>query len=303
MKFLYLLLLSLYSLFSFSEELPEIIMIHGFSARPEMHMAQLSPVTREYQSAGFKVHIAQTPQIDTIESHANAVLNQILEDVSPGRTFMIDGHSQGGLVARLVAQKFSQLSPEEMAGRELLAVKTIGTPHRGSMTPRQARLNFVNRGIIEKVKNILPESVYHVLNVSNEMSPQELSEFNARVPNVDGVHYASITNINSHTQLIAPITGDTSDGLIPTKSSEWGTKIKINGIHPEGDHLSQVYNFTGSERAATNNGLALVEYSKLVAQGNAPTGDTFNFSPPRGQRYPPTKSFIENQRLLNCLLN
>ncbi len=195
---------------------------------------------------------------------------------------------------------FMNLSEEEKAGRSLRRVGSIGTPHRGS----GKSIPGINKTTLDMAKPILPKSIHNFFNTAYEMDNKEMIAFNQKYPNIDGVIYFSITNQQrSPLPRIIPTATkkEMTDGLIAGESSRWGVEIKIDGDHPRGNHINQVYSVAGKDKAATDNGLAIVEFLKQTAHGEAPKDGVFHYQVPENIQYRSPSKYNQMKFMLNCL--
>lgn len=194
-------------------------------------------MTRELKKQGFPIYLATTPRMDTLENQATTLEKLIEENVEPGKAIILLGHSQGGLVSRLYAHNNSY----SYDPRDIVAVTTVGTPHRGSPLSASGRLT-----------NLISDVTF--IAVGLQMSEERMAAFNKKITDIPGIHYASVATYTDHLQPWLPglrtlhfrlnrSGAGPNDGLVPISSAIWGESIlDENGEHFKADHISQVMN-------------------------------------------------------------
>lgn len=273
--------------FSLKAELPAVMIIHGFMGKPEYHAPEKSPLTKFLQDSGFDVHIAETPRVADLETHAQLVREQIERTIPKGKELVLIGHSQGGLVARLYTYE------EHINGsdRVIRNVTTIGTPHRGTPPRIMGLTEQSTNSLLDSARPILLSDIYEFYKVSLEMGSEAMKAFNERVINVPGVNYASVSTVDRNRYLLLPLLNAAkdlhkflvgpTDGLIPLSSSRWGTEIHVNGRHHTANHISQIYKGFGDIGAATDVGEAIGHYLNSFLNGTLELNSkgVFNYRP------------------------
>jgi pimeloyl-ACP methyl ester carboxylesterase len=276
-----LFILSFYVATSYAQsELPTVIVIHGFMANSELHEEARSPVTRELRARGFPVHVADIPRVGSFETQLELLRQNIAEHVAKGKKVVLLGHSQGGLLARLLAHEEAKLAN----GLKIETVLTIGTPHRGTLP---ATVPGARRAL-ELFRPLLPQELYEFQSAVLEMSPAEMRAFNLRVTDVPGVNYGSVTTVNTMTSMLNPL--GPNDGLIYAKSSEYGIQILIDGKHGPGNHINHIINTVGESKPAETVGQAVGEFLLTVANDKLTDERVYRFST------------VNMKSTLNCLM-
>lgn len=180
-----------------------------------------------------------------------------LEAAGVGRRFILIGHSQGGLDARYLA---STLEDDRVA-----AIVSIGTPHRGTpiadlgvgLLEGVPGLSWAVDAAIDLFAQLIGLGEAEFTAQVSDLSEAAAADFNAAVPDVEGVYMASwagrtcaridvecrLENDNEiadtvfdlTTLVLNEVAGD-NDGLIPVDSAIWGD---FQGVLPA-DHIDQV---------------------------------------------------------------
>ena len=153
------------------------------------------------------VYVATLPSETPIMVQADvlkAIIDQI-DQVHPGETLILVGHSAGGIVARMVLIRH-QL-------KNVKALITIASPHVGTGRADQALDITSNHGPFNMVKSFVGGSGYDALRHSRGLMydlrhprPGNLLYWLNSQPHPD-IHYASIIRLNNN--------GATGDSLVP----------------------------------------------------------------------------------------
>ncbi len=238
-----------------------IVLVHGAAPGNYFDLVDYFYGVRDYVSqSGFLV---LTPVLDpwrptqeralqlaaALDSYAAAGL---------GRRFNLIGHSQGGLDSRYVA---SQLDPQ---GR-IASVTTIASPHHGTQVADVVTglvgLSPIDGVVFDALADalawMLGEGDQDAVGTAAFMTTLAMQEFNAEVPDADGVAYASWSGhscgpLDSDCQdahngeVVAPYLLPTylllkymagpNDGMVSVDSSMWGDYL---GELPA-DHMDEV---------------------------------------------------------------
>ncbi|MFL5263359.1 MAG: esterase/lipase family protein, partial [Anaeromyxobacteraceae bacterium] len=147
----------------------------------------------------------------------------------------IVAHSMGGLDARLAIARLG------LAGR-VASLTTIGTPHRG--TPL-ADLGTSLLGERLGLRRTL-EHLGVAVDAFYDLTTERMAAFNAAVPDVRGVAYASVVGVARARRRTNPLllpgwiylraAAGENDGLVPAASQPWGELLG----EVDADHWAQI---------------------------------------------------------------
>lgn len=204
-----------------------ILFLHGyFGVFPRrFYWRHCRPLFAELQAAGFRVVVPSEPPTGTIERRALKTAKLMAK--LPQEQIVLVGHSMGGLDARGIA---AHLDPD----KRVIAVVTLGTPHRGSSLAHwamyaptwPARLaRLFDRGALI------------------DLTPEAAAAFNEQVPDRDDVRYTAVVAqrpvaelarvLTPYGRMLAAEEGP-NDGMVCVASARWGTRpIKLRADHFE----------------------------------------------------------------------
>jgi len=214
-----------------------VVLAHGVLGFDALRVGFLQPqyfrgVAKQLRSAGNEVHVVRVSPVAGIAVRAAQLAAQIR--AIPAERVNVIAHSMGGLDARYA---ISQLG---LADR-VASLTTVGTPHHG--TP------LADSGVWLVHEQMRLRKLLEMLGIDafSQLTTEHLEAFNASVPDVPGIHYAScparigqgVRGVNS---LLAPgyvvlerEIGD-NDGVVPTASQRWGEVLD----EIDADHWAQV---------------------------------------------------------------
>lgn len=150
------------------------------------------------------------------------------------------GHSAGGLLARAVAHHVH-------ASDQINSIVTLATPHQGaSITHPALRIPEERPWLFHSLK-LMGFNLQKKKDLFASFTPKSIREFNTRYPNLQQIHYASVSFSLTQEELSLPIrllhhfakgryTLTENDGLIEVESQRWGHHLG----HHHLDHLDQL---------------------------------------------------------------
>lgn len=214
-----------------------VVLAHGVLGFDALRVGFLHPqyfrgVAKQLRSAGNEVHVVRVSPVAGIAVRAAQLAAQIR--AIPAERVNVIAHSMGGLDARYA---ISQLG----LGDRVASLTTVGTPHHG--TP------LADSGVWLVHEQMRLRKLLEMLGIDafSQLTTEHLEAFNASVPDVPDVYYAScpasigqgVRGVNS---LLAPgyvllqrEIGD-NDGVVPTASQRWGEVLD----EIDADHWAQV---------------------------------------------------------------
>lgn len=178
------------------------------------------------------------------------------------RKVHVIGHSLGGLDARYAIARLG-------LDRHVHSLTTVGTPHRGSA--------FADWGMSRFARLLTP--LLRGIGLSSDalvdLRTDRCARFNAEVPNVPGVRYASVAGVCAppwlgpewafSSRIVARLEGP-NDGVVSVASATWGDRTDVW----TGDHLNLVNWPNRRMRRAGCWTDRAADYSRLLAAVSAP---------------------------------
>jgi triacylglycerol lipase len=213
-----------------------VVLAHGLLGFDEIRIGRarhdyFRGVSARLEREGCVVHrcrVAKTASIAARASELAAFVNAI-----DARRVNVVAHSMGGLDARYALARLG------LRGK-VASLVTIGTPHRG--TPlADVGAGVAARGVLGALRRIgVDVDAFH------DLTTARIAEFNRAVPDVRGVHYASVVGVPPRRRDVSPVLvptfiwlGDTAggnDGMVPAASQRWGEVVREIGA----DHFAQI---------------------------------------------------------------
>jgi triacylglycerol lipase len=213
-----------------------VVLAHGLMGFDEIRLpggAQdyFRGVRARLEAEGIAVHRGKVGKTASVAARA-ADLAAFVQAL-PHRRVSVVAHSMGGLDARFAVARLG-------LDRKVAAVVTIGTPHLG--TP----LADMGAGLAERVR-LLDALARLGMDVAafRDLTSARMAEFNRVVPDVAGVHYASVIGAASRRRDVNPFLLPTylwlsergpSDGVVPAHSQRWGELLRS----VDADHWAQI---------------------------------------------------------------
>lgn len=213
-----------------------VVLAHGLLGFDEIRLpggAQdyFRGVRARLEAEGISVHRGKVGKTASVAARA-ADLAAFVEAL-PHKRVSVIAHSMGGLDARYAVARLG-------LAKRVGAVVTIGTPHLG--TP----LADFGAGLAERVR-LLDTLARFGMDVSafRDLTTARMTEFNQAVPDVPGVHYASVVGAASRRRDVNPLLLPTylwladrgpSDGVVPADSQRWGELL----LQVDADHWAQI---------------------------------------------------------------
>jgi triacylglycerol lipase len=214
-----------------------VVLVHGLLGAGEVRVGEVlvseyfPGITQPIRGAGNRVLVPSLSPTGGVAERA-VQLKQFIERESPGEPVHLVAHSMGGLDSRYMISRLGM-------DQRVLTLTTLGTPHRGTAFADWG----VNRlrWLVEPVLNWfgIPGQAFH------DLTTASCKQFNADVPDAQGVRYFSVAGQHdgnwltaewylSH-HLVQRHEGD-NDGIVSVASAQWGEALDVW----EGDHLSLV---------------------------------------------------------------
>ena len=210
-----------------------IVLVHGLFGFDRVEVMgrthhYFNGVVTALEELGEEVHVVRLPPVASVAERAN-VLSEFVRGLDASRVNLI-AHSMGGVDARYALAKLG-------LDDNVASLVTIGTPHRGTplATVGNWRPAKAVRGVLERLGVSASATEW--------LTPEQMATFNEDVPDVRGVHYASVIGRPQNTslplstsRLVMDRRAGTSDGVVPCASQEWGEVI----LEVDADHWAQI---------------------------------------------------------------
>ncbi|MCA9642792.1 MAG: hypothetical protein H6718_13065 [Polyangiaceae bacterium] len=212
-----------------------LVLVHGVLGFDRVrvggiHVNYFRGVTDELRRNGFEVHVVRVDPLAPIPVRAAQLAEQVLA-LGVGRVNLV-AHSMGGLDARYA---LAHLGLEACVA----SLTTIGTPHRGTPVADHGTRWLGDMLGLRRVAERFGAEVEGFW----ELTTHRMERFNAEVPDVNGVWYASVVSEGRSANPLLRVTQGllqrghgASDGLVPTDSQRWGTVVD----HVDADHWAQI---------------------------------------------------------------
>eukprot|EP00928_Gymnodinium_smaydae_P022990 TRINITY_DN19141_c0_g1_i1.p1 TRINITY_DN19141_c0_g1~~TRINITY_DN19141_c0_g1_i1.p1 ORF type:complete len:348 (-),score=79.26 TRINITY_DN19141_c0_g1_i1:116-1159(-) len=262
-----------------------IVLAHGFFGGrciPGSPIEYFRGIGADLSAAGHEVLLTEVPPTAHVSVRAEALLEQIQGwEARRGRRVAVLAHSMGGLDARFAASR--------LGGSSLLrTLLSISTPHRGSPVA-DALLRSGDALGLTSLLRTLPVSLLADLPTGGGcLCTEAAAEFNAQVPDAEGVRYLSVGGDRGSALRTSPELIPThayvsaqegpNDGLVSVRSARWGIYLGTLDM----DHLHQM-NFPLPHRwlsGAPSYAEVLRTYRRLAARAAFEDcdGDGLNFT-------------------------
>lgn len=221
------------------------VFIHGLGVPTEIYQKPFS-LEAVFKKRGHELIVIKSPIINTINSAKDYAISDLAKKLPLG-TFHLIGHSQGGIVARLLAN-------DENFKNRILSVTTLDSPHHGTLLADEiVKLwNMTDGHLPSWARDVLNKYFGGSIDVLNEMTVASMEgKFNISVLDNTDIRYFSMGHYIPYPEwsytaidLLALVSiylkslgGFPNDGLLPTSSAHWGEVI---GDYP-GDHLAESF--------------------------------------------------------------
>ncbi|KAI0347830.1 alpha/beta-hydrolase [Trametopsis cervina] len=205
----------------------------GLSIAP-LQVSHWRGIKDALESNGTEVLITRVPATSSPIDRAK-VLEQKINEVYPGRSVHLIGHSMGGLDCRYLT---THLTDRKF---DVLSITTIATPHRGSSFAD----HFLSTVGLERLPSVM--SLLDMLpngggdgKAFEFLTLENMRRFNADTPDVPGVKYYSWGAVYepglidtwkwSHSVILEK--EGPNDGLVSLNSARWGTYLgTLEGVN------------------------------------------------------------------------
>jgi triacylglycerol lipase len=236
-----------------------VILVHGIVAHDRGGIINFwGRIPDIFNENGIKVFFGNTDSWGGYESNAEllkATIDKVLEETNSEKVNII-AHSKGGIDSRYFIWKYDY-------GDKVASLTTISTPHHGSeiadLIHNHAPVNSkIVRESLDVFGKFYGDRNPDLLTVDQELTTENMREFNERIGMDNRVHYQSFytTMSNSFDDLmffysylyVESISGP-NDGIVSEYSARWG-----NNIRKIGDKIShaQILDYREKEISGIN---------------------------------------------------
>ena len=214
-----------------------VVLAHGLLGFDEIRLGRASHryfrgVPERLEREGCVVHACRVSKTASVADRA-AELAAFVRAL-PARRVNLVAHSMGGLDARYALARLG------LAGR-VASLVTVGTPHQG--TP----LADLGAALARRTRAWSALDRLGVnLDALGDLTTVRMAEFNAAVPDVRGLMYASVVGAPPRRRHVSPLLVPTwlwldhpvgpNDGIVPAASQRWGDVLE----EIDADHLAQI---------------------------------------------------------------
>ncbi len=221
------------------------VFIHGLCVPSAIYQIPFS-LEALFKAQGHQLIVVKSPAITTLNKAREYAISDIIKKLPTG-TFHLIGHSQGGIVSRLLANDLR-------IKNRILSVTTLDTPHHGTpMADDIAKLWLESAGHLPNwAQDILDNYFGGSIDALKEMSVESMeNKFNISVLDNSKIRYFSMghyipfpewkytaIDIVAATSIYLKLHGAyPNDGALSLSSSYWGQSL---GDYP-GDHFSESF--------------------------------------------------------------
>jgi triacylglycerol lipase len=224
-----------------------VVLLHGLLGFDELDLGTsrheyFRGVSTHLSALGAQVHRPRVGRIASVAARAEQLVKRI--EALPAKRVNLVAHSMGGLDARYAIARLG-------LGGRVASLTTLGTPHRG--TPLADAAATLLGGPLSLPR--LLAALGWEAGALHDLTTRSMQRFNEKVPDVEGVWYASIVATAAPGEL-NPLLWPTqrylwmhtgpNDGLVPTASQAWGEVLG----EIEADHWAQIGWSPGFDAAA-----------------------------------------------------
>jgi triacylglycerol lipase len=210
-----------------------VVLAHGLLGFDEIRLGAarhdyFRGVSERLEREGCIVHRCRVARTASIAERA-AELAAFVRAVGARRVNLV-AHSMGGLDARYALARLG-------LAREVASLTTVGTPHRGTPLADVAAASVVWSALDRMGLDV---QAFH------DLTTARMAEFNAAVPDVRGVLYASVVGAPPARRKVTPLlvpswlwlarAAGANDGMVPAASQRWGDVVR----EIEADHFAQI---------------------------------------------------------------
>lgn len=220
-------------------------------------------ITPGLEQKGLSVFCVRNMGFESLEAMAERAVYQIKEKLPEETSFVILGHSTGGLIARIIAH-----NPEIKT--RIKAVYTMGTPHRGFFGAEKI-LEWTNsRPFLVGGLRLFNYDLTLKKEIIRQFTGEALGQFNNSYPDLYGIPYGSFLCNTDKSQWSLPLRvldrvlpksekdHSISDGLIHLESQKWGAEM----AHLALDHIGTMGFFL--QRKKEHKNAAKREFNRLL---------------------------------------
>lgn len=214
-----------------------VVLAHGLLGFDEIRIgarrhAYFRGIRERLEREGLVVHCARVGKTASVAARAAALAAFI--DGLPARRVNVIAHSMGGLDARYAVARLG-------IARRVASVTTIGTPHLGTPIADLGAAVGERAWLFAALGRLGVDVM-----AFQDLTTARMTAFNAAVPDVRGVQYASVVGAVARRRDVNPLLLPTylwlqdrageSDGVVPAASQRWGDLLRT----VEADHWAQI---------------------------------------------------------------
>ena len=256
-------------------ELPTVVIVHGFISSPTFHNEIYSPLTSILIKRGFDVYLAKVAKIKFAVEQAELLHQEIEAFIPKEKEIILIGHSLGGIVIRQYAHK-------HWKERRITNVISIASPHWGVNHQARKDLSLISKSLESLNKSFTNKTTSTLIKTTDYLSESYMQyNFNEKVKNVPGIDYLSTSTVVEHPfkrelsyypddKKVFKVVKDAfdskvSDGLITVRTSMWGKFLyadkcvydvnysrEIRGPLYEANHIGQISNLQAAFNLKNN---------------------------------------------------
>ena len=210
---------------------PTVVFFKGFF-RSADHYEQDNDIGSMFEQRGFNFIYTHSPAGGNSFERAKLLASELIATLEPNEKTIFVGISQGGLDARALLYDNPEIA------KNCIELITVSTPHHG--TSLADSLKTMDDYDFSSISGASWQEDNYLLRLLKGMKTLTrdymMTEFNPKVPNVDGVKYFSYSTkifdnacspLKMTSAIMSQLGEPNNDGVVSEESAHWGTFVSM----------------------------------------------------------------------------